>query len=315
MSCRHFAGRILRILFPYRMKLRVYNRKLENVRPNVGLTREQWAEKIKEQYREKIGHEPDLEHPKRFTEKIQYRKLYDHNPLYSTLADKYAVREWVRDKIGEEHLIPLLGVWDRAEDIDFDQLPDSFVLKTNNACGTNIIIRNKKSVNRKPIIKLLNTWLAFPFWAQGGEFHYKDIPPKIIAEKYMQSDDLDDLPDYKFFCFHGKPYCCGVIIDRKHGAKQRIYDMNWTQQVWSIGYHDINAESIEKPAQFKAMLALVEKLCEGFSHVRVDLYLTGQEIYFGEMTFTTGSGYDPFVPDEYDFILGEQWKIDLDQVK
>ena len=317
MTFRHFAGQILWKLFPdsmeIREKKREYKKKLEQIQPNVHLTREQWIDKIKEQYKKKTGHELDLEHPKRYTEKIQWRKLYDNNPLYSRLADKYAVREWVKEKIGEEYLIPLLGVWDRAEDIDFDRLPDSFVLKTNNATSTNIIVRNKKDINRKLIIGQLNNWLAYPFWAASGEFHYKDIPPKIIAEQFMQDEGKEDLPDYKFLCFHGKPYCCWVDFDRYHGHKRNIYDLDWNPQSWKLNRYERYTGNIEKPAHFEKMLALVETLCEGFSHVRVDLYLIQQKIYFGEMTFTSESGYAPIVPDEYDFILGEQWKIDQNQ--
>lgn len=312
MTFRRLADQMLRKLFPYRMAICDHKKSMEHIRPNVHLTREQWIEKIKEQYKDRTGHELDLDHPKRYTEKIQWRKLYDNDPLYSVLADKYAVREWVKEKIGEEHLIPLLGVWDRAEDIDFDRLPDSFVLKTNNAYNTNIIIRNKKDINRR-IIEQLNHWRAFPFWAKHGEFHYKDIPPRIIAEEFMQCEGMDDLVDYKFFCFHGKPYFCRVIINRNHGAKQVNYDLNWTPQVWRFGHREAYTDSMEKPAQFEEMLALVETLCQGFSHVRVDLYLIQQKIYFGEMTFTPGSGYVTFVPDEYDFILGDLWTIDQNQ--
>ena len=309
---KRYVGQALRKLFPYRMALRDHKKSLEQIQPNVQLTREQWIEKIKKQYKENIGHELNLEQPQRYTEKIQWRKLYDNNPLYSVLADKYAVREWVKEKIGEEHLIPLLGVWDRAEDIDFDQLPDSFVLKTNNACKTNIIVRNKKNINKKLVIEQMNYWLAFPFWAKSGQFHYKDIPPKIIAEQFMQSEGTDGLTDYKFFCFNGKPYCCGVYVDRYHGQKRNIYDLDWKPLCWMFNRYE--RCSIEKPAQFEKMIALVETLCKGFSHVRVDLYLIQQEINFGEMTFTTGSGYDPIFPDEYDYIIGEQWTIDRNQV-
>lgn len=313
MTFKRLTGQMLRRLFPYRMALRDHKKSLESIQPNVHLTRAQWIEKIKEQYRERIGHELNLDNPQRYTEKIQWRKLYDDNPLYSVLADKYAVREWVKEKIGEEHLIPLLGVWDRAEDIDFDQLPDSFVLKTNNAYNTNIIVRNKKDINKKFIIEQMNYWLAFPFWAKYGEFHYKNIHPKIIAEKFMQCEGIDDLPDYKFLCFHGKPYSCWVDIDRYHGHKRIVYDLGWIPQSWTINRYDTHTGDIKKPAQFEKMLALVETLCEGFSHVRVDLYLTRQNIYFGEMTFTTESGYAPISPDEYDYIIGKQWNIDQNQ--
>lgn len=315
MTLRRYAGGILRKMFPYRMAIRDYKKRLERTQPNVHLTREQWIDIIKGQYREMTGHDLDLDNPKRYTEKIQWRKLYDDNPLYSVLADKYAVREWVKEKIGEEYLIPLLGVWRRAEDIDFDLLPDSFVLKTNNAYKTNIIVRNKKKINRKHVIEQMNHWLAYPFWAESGEFQYKDISPMIVAEKYMKCEGSKDLVDYKFFCFGGKPWCCIVDVDRYHGHKRIVYDLDWIQQDWRINQYETYADGIEKPAQLKAMLALVETLCEGFSHVRVDLYLIDQKIYFGEMTFTPSSGYMHFHPDEYDYILGDQWKIDRNQVR
>lgn len=313
MSLRDSKDRILRKLFPVHMKLRdekrIHKEKLERIEANVHLTREQWIKIIKKQYKDRIGHELDLDNPKRFTEKIQWRKLNDNNPLYSTLSDKYAVREWVKELIGEEYLIPLLGVWDRAEEIDFDKLHDSFVLKTNNACGSNIIVRDKKDINKKLIIEQMNFWLDYPFWAVLGEFHYKDIQPKIIAEKFMQCEGADDISDYKFFCFHGKPYCCQVDVNRYHGHKRIIYDLDWNPQNWTFNIRkaDMYSGSLEKPSQFDKMISLVEKLCEGFSFVRVDLYVIQNNIYFGEMTFTPGGGQAPVFPDEYDYILGEQW--------
>ena len=317
ISLSYSIDRILRKMFPVRMiirdKKRVYREELKEIQPNVHLTREQWIEKIQNQYKDKIGHALDLDNPKRYTEKIQWRKLYDNNPLYSTLADKYAVREWVKEKIGEEHLIPILGVWDKAEEIDFDKLPDSFVLKTNNSAGRNIIVRNKKDINEKLIIEQMNFWLEYPFWAVLGEFHYKNIQPKIIAEKLMQCEGTDDIPDYKFLCFQGNPYCCSVDVNRFHGHKRIIYDLDWNPQNWIIKSRnfDVYSGSLEKPLQFDKMISLVERLCEGFSFVRVDLYLIQNNIYFGEMTFTPGAGYTPIFPDEYDYILGEQWIEDL----
>ena len=167
-----------------------------------------------------------------------------------------------------------------------------------------------KDIKKKYVIEQLNHWLAFPFWAKSGQFHYKDIPPRIIAEKFMHCEGMDDLVDYKFLCFHGKPYCCTVEVDRYHGHKQLVYDSDWNPQGWRINEFEAYNGSMEKPAQLEAMLALVETLCEGFSHVRVDLYLVDQKIYFGEMTFTPGSGFVSIIPDEYDYILGEQWTID-----
>ncbi len=315
MPIKRYIRKVLKKLFPYRMAVHDDRKRLEKIMPNTQLTREQWIETIKEQYRRKVGHDLNLDAPRRYTEKIQWRKLNDNQPIYSVLADKYAVRKWVKERIGEEYLIPLLGVWQRAEDIDFDRLPNSFVLKTNNASSAIIIVRNKKDIKRKHIIEKLNHWLAYPFWAERGQFHYKAIKPVIIAEKLMECEGTKDLPDYKIYCFDGKPYCCSVDIDRYHGHKQVNFDVNWHRLDWRFKACEDYTGDIEKPAQYETMLRLAEKLSEGFSHVRVDLYLIKQRIYFGEMTFTPWSGITRLVPDEFDFVLGEQWNIDEAQVK
>ena len=266
---------------------------------------------LKELYREKTGNELDLKNPKRFTEKIQWRKLYDQNPLYSTLSDKYLVRKWVEEKIGSGYLIPLIGTWKEFDQIDFRQLPDQFVLKTNNASHTNIIVTDKKSFMRRrwSAKRRMEYWLKSPFaFLEGLELHYQKILPLIIAEEYLPPvNGKSSLTDYKFFCFNNSPYCCQVISDRSDGETIDFYDMQWEHMaICRPPYH--NAEKpIEKPQKYDQMITIAAELCKGFDFVRVDLYEHAGKVYFGEMTFTPASGMIKFAPDDWDYKLGELW--------
>ena len=300
MTIRHFGGLVLRRLFPKRMGLRdlrsAHINSLKQIRNNTELSHEQWIEIIKEQYKLAMGCDLNLENPAKLTEKIQYRKLYEHNPLYSRLTDKYAVREWIKEQIGEEYLIPILGVWDRAEDINFDTLPNRFVLKTNNASGTNIIIKDKSKIDRKQVIEQLNYWLEYPFWALYGEFHYKDIKPKIIAEEYISQMD-GNLLDYKIYCFNGIPDFVLVIGDRdavRHTGREAIYDFKWERLPWFFEDYPAYTYELAKPILLEELYWVSKRLCRAFGFVRVDLYIINDQIKFGEMTFTPGSGIFPY---------------------
>jgi len=265
---------------------------------------------IEQTYAERVGHLLDWNNLRTYTEKMQWAKVYDMDPLKSQLSDKYAVRSWVAEKIGEEHLIPLLGCWDRFEDIDFSMLPEQFVLKTNNGCGTNLIVKNKESLHYKEAKRLFKDWLAMDFaYNNPVEYHYSIIPPKIIAEKYM-STKSGDLPDYKFLCFHGKPYYCWVDQGRYLKHTCDFFDMEWNHQSWHKYRFSTCETPIPKPENFEEMVVIATKLCEGFSHVRVDLYNVDGKIYFGEMTFTYASGFSRLVPDSADCMLGDLWKVD-----
>lgn len=316
MTFRRIGSRVLRKVFSSQMELRdlrrEHQRKLAELQKNTELTHEQWVEKVKSQYKHATGHELNLENPKRFTEKIQWRKLYENDPRYSALADKYAVREYVREKIGEEYLIPLLGVWDSAEKIRFWKLPNSFVLKTNNASGTNIIVKDKQAIDKATVREVLSFWLRMPFWAKTGELHYKAITPRIIAEKNMLSENANDLLDYKFYCFSGKPVFCQIISDRFSEEHIDFYDMQWRHQDF-IGLNPKCKNSPnrhKKPACFDEMKSVTERLSESFPFVRVDLYEVDGKPFFGEMTFTPASGNGVFSPDIWDYHLGELWKED-----
>lgn len=271
--------------------------------------------KLKLTYLQRQGFSLNLSNPKRYTEKIQWRKIYGLTPQMSLLSDKYGVREWVSNIIGENYLIPLVGVWNRFDDIDFNLLPSSFVLKTNNASTTNLIVKNKDQLDYKLAKRKFDYWLNLEYWyAFGYEMQYQSIEPKIVAEKYIDpGKDEEDLKDYKFLCFQGKVKYIWVDLDRYHDHKRIIFDRNWNIAPFSQLYINSNIErvslNIPKPQNLNKMIEIAEKLAFDFDHVRVDLYNQNGKIYFGEMTFTNGSGLEPILPDEWDFRLGKLWNL------
>lgn len=271
------------------------------------LSKEKYKNILSKMYKKRIGHNLDWNNLCTYTEKMQWEKLYNDNPLKTQLSDKYKVREWVKEKIGEEYLIPLLGVWENFEDIDFSTLPDKFVLKTNHGSGTNYIVKDKSKINLKQLKRLFNDWMKIDYaFNTGFEMHYSNIKPLIIAEKYIESE-YNELQDYKFLCFNNKPYYCWVDMNRYTSHTRNVYDLDWNLQEWNQFTYGTYKEPIEKPKNFDKMIEIAECLCKGFSHVRVDLYNVKGRIYFGEMTFTNGSGLDPIVPEEYDTKLGDLW--------
>ena len=262
-------------------------------------------------YEEKIGHPLNWEDPTAYTEKMQLAKLGDKNALKPLLADKYRVREWVTEKIGEEYLIPLLGVWDSFDQIDFGTLPSAFALKTNHGSGTNEIVKDKAKIHRKQLKRKFDDWMAMDFaYTTYFEMHYSAIERKIIAEKYMETD-LGELQDYKFLCFDGKPHFCWVDLGRYGKHTRTVFDLDWKLQPWTQAEYGISKEPIPKPKNFEKMVELATVLCQGFAHVRVDFYNVDGKIYFGEMTFTNGSGLDRIVPEEFDYELGRLWNLAL----
>lgn len=263
-------------------------------------------------YKDRQGYDLDWNNLQTYSEKMQWEKLFDKDERKVVCADKYCVREWVKDKIGEEYLIPLLGVWDCAKDIDFSKLPDQFVLKTNCGSGDVVIVRDKSKISKRDIRgyrKKLEYFLNMKFGFNTCELHYNAIKPKIIAEKFIECN-YTDLPDYKFLCFSGKPYFCWVDIDRYHGHKRNVYNMNWELQEWHQFNYGISKEKIKKPENFEKMIEIATILSTGFPHVRVDLYNLDGKIFFGEMTFTNSSGFEPIEPKSADYMLGELWTVD-----
>ena len=258
---------------------------------------------------EKTGKDIDLSHPETYNEIIQWTKLYDFDDEKCKLADKYLVRDWVKQKIGEKYLIPLLGVWEHADEIDFDQLPSSFVLKCNHGCGYNIIVKNKEKEDVHKIKKQLNDWIHEQFaYKFGFEMQYVRIHPLIIAEEYIENDN-EDLYDYKVFCFNGKAKYIMFLSDRKTGLKGQIYDLEWKLQPFVHNFEKSN-ELIQKPDNLDELIECAEKLAKDFIQVRVDFYrLNDGSWKFGEMTFTTASGMGKWTPEEYDKILGDMIQL------
>lgn len=262
-------------------------------------------EVIKRQFKYHVGYELNLDNPKTFNEKIQWLKLYYHDPIMTKCADKYLVREYIKEKIGEEYLIPLLGVWDKVDDIDFDSLPNQFVLKVNWGCGQNIIVKDKSKLNIEEAKNKLKNWLN-PFsnhyyWSY--EWQYKNIEPKIICEKYLEQID-EQIYDYKFFCFNGIPKYIQVDIDRFSNHKRCIYDTNWNKLEFTNNYPLYNKD-IEKPKKLSDMLKISKILSKSFKFIRVDFYIINNMPIFGELTFTHENGFGKFIPIDWDYKFGK----------
>ena len=267
-------------------------------------------------YSERSNRPLHLDAPVRLTEKIQWRKIYDESPVYTMLSDKYACRAWVEKKIGKEYLVPLLGVWDKFEDINPSALPEQFVLKTNNGCRTNLVVTDRSELDWDKAQKSFQKWLKMPFWCFNYEPHYRAIEPKIIAEEFLPSNMESGLTDYKFYCFSGAPVFCQVITGRTSTECIDFFDMEWKH----CSFVGLNPKCknaplpIPKPEQFEELKEVARKLSEGFAFVRVDLYNTNGKVYFGEMTFTPSGGYGGFNPDEWDERLGNLWDLTIPQV-
>ncbi len=281
---------------------------IANVNRRKRLRQDRYEAEISKQYKQRIGHEMNWNALDSYTEKMQWAKLYDKDPRKSELSDKYRVREWVADKIGEEYLIGLLGVWDSFEEIDFSKLPDRFVLKTNHGSSTNVIVQDKHTLDLKNTKRKFKDWLDTDFGYKSMELHYSDIAPRIIAEEYIETAS-GELQDYKFLCFDGEPHFCWVDMGRYSNHTRNVYNLDWELQPWNQEAYAHYGEPIEKPKNFDRMVEIVKVLAEGFAHVRVDLYNVDGKIYFGEMTFTNGGGFDRILPMEYDKMLGDLWNL------
>lgn len=265
------------------------------------------------QYRIKLKRFPNLKNPKRFTEKVLVYKMKYRNPLLPVLVDKHRVREYL-EKRGLGGMLPeSYGVFKRAEDIDFEKLPQRFVIKTNDGGGGNniVICRDKSRLDVPETIRKVNSWLNVKKVNAGREWAYTGMPESlIIVEEFLENPDNPEggLEDFKFFCFDGKPFCVVHDGDRYIGHKRNFYDLEWNNL--NIGSDCDNfAEDAPKPENLQKMIDLASKLSEGFPFVRVDLYSVGDKVYFGEMTFYPWSGYVQYDPDEFDFTLGEQFDI------
>ena len=253
-----------------------------------------------------IGKKLDLKHPQTFNEKLQWLKLYDRKPIYTTMVDKYEAKKYVANILGEQYIIPTLGVWDKFEDIDFDKLPSQFVLKCTHDSGGLVICRDKSKFDIEAARKKISRSLKRNYFWQGREWPYKDVKPRIIAEKYLTGD----LPDYKFMCFNGEPRAIQFCNNRFTGKELTMtyYDVDWKKLPFEREGHP-NTSIVPPPPQLDKMRKLAEILSKDIPFVRIDLYENNQQLYFGEMTLYPGSGFPRFTPEEWDKIVGDWIKL------
>lgn len=253
----------------------------------------------------------DLENPKTFNQKMQWLKLYYRRPEFTQYVDKYAVREYIANMLGEEYLVPLLGVWDNPNDIDFDKLPNRFVLKCNHNSGLGMCIcKNKDALNTEQVINGLQKGLEQDYYLTGREWPYKNVKRKVIAEKYLVDESGVELKDYKLYCFDGKVKLIMINSDRNKdcSTKADYFDADFNHVNMTWGYEQSSVVP-SKPLYFEEMKMLAEKLSKGMPHVRIDFYIADNRVYFGEMTFFDGSGFDAFGDIKYANMLGEWIKL------
>ena len=260
---------------------------------------------IKMLYKVRMGRKLNLNNPQTFNEKLQWLKLYDRKPEYTTMVDKAAVKDYVAEKIGSEYIIPTLGVWEHFDDIDFDQLPNQFVLKCNHDSGGLVICKDKASLDMDAAREKIESSLKRSFYYHSREWPYKNVKPRIIAEKYMVDESGTELKDYKFYCFAGKAEAVMINSDRNADEPTKAdyfdRDYNWLDFTWGYSHAPVPPR---KPEKFDEMIRIAELLSNGLPHARIDLYSCNGQIYFGEITFFDGSGFDAITPVEWDYKLG-----------
>ena len=260
---------------------------------------------IKIQYKLCTKKRLNLSSPKTFNEKIQWLKLYGNLQKYTNLVDKYEVRKYISETIGEEYLIPLLGVWERFEDIDFEKLPEQFVLKCNHDCGSVVICKDKTTFDIKAAQSKLNKYLKRNFYYENKEPQYKNIKPRIICEKYMVDESWAELKDYKIFCFDGEPKIIQVNYDRVIDHKLNFYDTKWNYiSIRLMPHHTDPNKIIGKPNNLDEMLNLAKIFSKKHLFIRVDFYSIRDRIYFGELTFSPNAGFKEFKPEEFNVEMG-----------
>lgn len=256
----------------------------------------------------------DFENPKTFNEKINWLKLYNINPKYTKMVDKYEAKEYVKNIIGEKYIIPTLGVWDSFDMIDFNKLPNQFILKCTHDSESFVICHNKKHFNIDEAKKIISEGMKYNFFYIGREYPYKNIKPRVIVEKYMKDSSTKELRDYKFFCFNGKVKFFKVDFDRFINHRANYYDTDLNLlDIGECAYPPDPNKEIDFPQNIKDMIPLAEKISKNFPFLRVDFYSINNKIYFGEITFFPASGFGKFTNEEWDLKLGSY--IDLSNIE
>ena len=263
--------------------------------------------------RVRCGYWPNWKNPHTFNEKLQWLKLYYRRPEYTTMVDKYAVKDYVARIIGEKYIIPTLGVWDKPEDIDWESLPDRFVLKTTHGGGSTgvVICKDKTSFDKGKAIDKLNKSLKQDIYRTLKEWPYKNVPRRILAEQYIEPlPETQDLPDFKWYCFGSEPKYCQVITNRSSEETIDFFDTDWNHQDF-IGLLSVNTSfknadlTPERPSDLAEQVRIAKELSKGLPFSRIDLYSINNKTYFGEITFYPASGLGTFEPSKYNEILGK----------
>ncbi len=258
-------------------------------------------------YRLSLGESCNLKKPVKYNEKLQWLKLHDRKPEYEKMVDKYEVRAYIADELDEEYLIPCYGVYDSFEQIDFSKLPEQFVLKCTHDSGSVEICKDRAKFDFESAKDRLTIAMGKNYYSTYREWPYKNVKPRIIAEKFMVDETVDDLRDYKVMCFNGEAKLIEVHenrFSRERGYTQTFYDREWNKlDIAQKGFLPTD-EQREKPVKLEEMLALSEKIAKDMYHVRIDWYLIGDKLYFGEITFYDGSGFTEFADEKDDIFLG-----------
>ena len=267
---------------------------------------------IKLYYRLRVGRKLNMDNPTTLNEKLQWMKFNYRFPLQSIVSDKLLVRDYVKEKIGEEYLIPLLGSWEKYDDIDFSLLPKQFVLKCNHDSGGLVVCTDKDKLNHSEARCKIEKSLKSNFFYIGREYQYRNIKPMILCEKFIS--DTGKVPmDYKIYCFNGVPDVILVCRDRfsknTHRASYLFFDQEWIFQPLNKGDEDLQNTNIPKPENLDEMVEIAKKLSRDFLFARIDLYNIGGKIYFGEITLSPNSGFDPDIKYETDLMFGQKLKI------
>jgi len=248
------------------------------------------------------------QNPKSLPDKIRWLRVYDATPLKTLCVDKYLARQWVAEQVGEQYLIPILGVWDSFDQIDFASLPDQFVLKCNHGSGWNVVVPDKRTFDKASAKRKFDLWMRKNFAFTSFELQYLDIQPKIIAEEFLQPTDGSPFFDYRFYVFHGKSEFIRKTITASEGHPGLVYTTDW--EIAPFQFVGISMlDPIPKPRCLDAMLTVAAQLAAPFCFVRVDLYEVDDKVYFGEMTFNPAAGGFNFTPPEYDGILGNMLNL------
>lgn len=265
---------------------------------------------LKWKFKLTMGYKLDLDNPKTFNEKMQWLKLNDRNTEYTKMVDKYSAKEYVGSIIGKEYIIETIGIYDKFDDINFSDLPDKFVIKPTHTSGDIYICNDKSKIDYLELKKRVNKWLKRNYYKIHREWPYKNIEPKIIIEKYMDDTKYHELVDYKIMCFNGDPEIIFTCTERfsNEGLKVTFFDLNWEKLPFERHYPS-SSRNIKKPNNFDKMLELSKKLSKDIPFVRVDWYEINGKLYFGELTFYPGSGYEEFTPEEWDTIIGQKIKL------